>query len=261
MSTPAALTTKKTLNLRRISTGSSEDNDAASRSIGKTQKKGKGSYESYPAASGHRAGKGVDGDLDLVRNAEKKLAGILEAPLHVGNRELEGEGDAVSLSPGLHVKSGLVVCAMKAEEAVHGDAKIALRRNLALDTLGEKDDLGEFLRFEDFPVHVVVAILVAALSTGGVDDDLSAGFAGGRFEQDAATLERKGPMNGVKRRAEREIHLSLARIEFEGELLGAQGRSGQGKEETKEAENAWGEGGHMPQLVPHRSRQFAPFSI
>jgi hypothetical protein len=132
-----------------------------------------------------------------------------------------------------------VVRAVKAENAVHVQLKVAARGNLAFKPVWGENYLREFVAFENFPIHPPVASFAAANAAGGIHNDLTGGFVRCRVEANRAVLQGKRSVYRVHGAAERKFHVCVIEIKAERELLCSQrwGKNDSQYEDRKIGEN------------------------
>lgn len=116
--------------------------------------------------------------------------------------------------------SDLAVHSVNAEHAMHFHAGLPLRGDCPLNSIGPKRNLGIFLAFEHFPVHLAVAHAAATLATFGVDHDLSRKFSDGRFELQRSAFQLKTSVHGMQYIAQSELDRSVRGINLKICLLG-----------------------------------------
>src|SRR5581483_9098861 len=75
-------------------------------------------------------------------------------------------------------------------------------------------------------VHLTVAGAVAAFTAGGIHDEETLGGAGGGIELDAAALEAKFAVHGVKDVAQSKFDLRGVRVEINAHRRGLRVRGG-----------------------------------
>src|SRR5271168_2315116 len=116
-----------------------------------------------------------------------------------------------------------MVGAMDVEWALGGDSLRCRAFKRTGDLRGVEEGPRIFIRFEHFPVHLGVAVLVAAVAAGEVDQHFPFGNASHRVESYKAALELKGAMGRMRVAAQRPVDLRGSRIQVDSNLrrLGA----------------------------------------
>lgn len=117
-----------------------------------------------------------------------------------------------------------MVRAVKAENTVDAQLKIAASGNLPFEPVRRENNFGEFVAFENLSIHAPVAAVAAAIATGGVHDDLTLGFARRWVEANRSVLECECSVDRVEIAAESEFHLGVIGIKLERKLLRTQRR-------------------------------------
>jgi hypothetical protein len=113
-----------------------------------------------------------------------------------------------------------MLAAMHNKSTMHLNRKGSVGHNFPFDAVWPKNNIGVSGAFENLFVHFPIARIVPAVPAGGVYSDLTAGFAAREVELQGPILECKRPVYGVQRRAKRPVHLALARIDSENNLVG-----------------------------------------
>ena len=181
----------------------------------------------------------MDRDFHLIGNAQQESVRVLESPADIRDRKLDRGGDAFRAALCLHWHHQVVVRAVKAENAVNVQLKIAVRGNLALEPVWCENNLREFVAFENFPIHPPIAAIAAAIAAGGIHNDLTGCFVRCRVEANRAVLQGKRSVDRVHGAAKCKFHVRVIRIEAERELLCSQrwGKSNSQEENRKIGEN------------------------
>ena len=167
---------------------------------------------------------GVDINLDFVSDMEENCARILQAPLHVRNREVGCRRHLITGSLKRYVGRQLVLRPVKAQRAANLDVGFALRGHLPFKPVNGKRNLRVGLAFQDLLVHVAIATSIAAIAARRVYLDRAAGRAAGGVEMNHSALQLESAVHRVQRRRQREVDFSLGGIELQGEILREQWR-------------------------------------
>ena len=83
----------------------------------------------------------------------------------------------------------LVLDPVNDEGSVDLDIGRSGRRDVSLQPVGAEDDIGITRALQHVLLHFVVAPVISALASRGIDQNLAAQFVGCRIEMDRAALE------------------------------------------------------------------------
>ena len=147
-------------------------------------------------------------DGDRVVHFEHPAARVLQSPVDEGNTELRAGAPMISGEIDLRGHGQFVLAPVKGENSVNLYRGVSPHFESSANIIWPKSDFAEPCTLEDLFVHLSIALVVAALSAGGVHGDLTAGCP-----RRGTNLQSKSPMHGVQRAPERPVHSTLRRID------------------------------------------------
>jgi len=162
-------------------------------------------------------------DVDRAVHLQQEIAGILQAPVSVGNAKGRRAFPPVGAQFRLHRNGDFALVTVQQENAVKLRARTALRLKGAFHAVGAKNNIRKARALEHFLVHFFVAGIVAALSAAGIHDDFARSPAGRRVEVQSAALERKRSVHRVKAAADPIAHLALRSVDVQDDFTRACG--------------------------------------
>src|SRR5215469_4116996 len=165
---------------------------------------------------------GMDFNLRLVGDTQDERAGILHAPLDVGDHEIESGRDAIGLGLDLDREGHFVAGAMDEESAVRLKRGRSGGRECSFNMVGTEDDVRELGAFQNALVHPLVTAAVAAHSARSIDNQLAGSFTCSGIVMHFAAAQLKRTMDRVQCGANAESYLCLGRIERKIRSLRAQ---------------------------------------
>lgn len=173
-------------------------------------------------------------DRYVLAYAEYEVAGVFDAPLHVGNSKVGLDGETVRSGLHGHVHLHRVVLPVQVKDSV--DNKVAVNRfaEIAFDMVGAECDQLISIALEDAFVHPMITRGVAALPAGCVDLDQAARCSRERVAANGPLLELECAVHGVQGIAERPLDGGSRRIErdVDGVWCLSSGRSDEEQQDT-----------------------------
>ncbi len=120
---------------------------------------------------------------------QQEIAGVLDAPLGVGDVKLGGSIPVIAGEFGVNVRNKFVIRAVERDNALHFKIRWSRKRDLAVNQHGAKCRFRKLPGFQNFLVHALVTGIVAGLPADGVDHNRAAGFSGLGVELERAAFE------------------------------------------------------------------------
>ena len=150
-------------------------------------------------------------NLDAVAYFQKERAWILHSPLGVGHVEVYVRCPVVPGHLDLSRHGNLPIRAVNSEHAMHHYRRLARTRDRPIDPVRSESDLRIASAFQYFLVHLAIPHPAAALTTDGVDHNLTRNLSR-RFHLQRTVLEFESAVYGVEDISQRELYVSLRGI-------------------------------------------------
>src|SRR5258708_6440584 len=113
---------------------------------------------------------------------QQEVAGVLDAPLSVGDVKFGGSLPMIAGEFGMDIRDEFVIRTVESDDALHFEIRWRGEGNLPVDLRRSEGRFRKLPGFQNFLVHALVARIVAGLSADGVYHYRAAGLSRLRVE-------------------------------------------------------------------------------